>query len=56
MLSTLTIDVEDYYHATAFGHVVDKEEWHKYESRIVQNAERLLTVLSQYNVKSKLVI
>ncbi len=25
MLNTLTIDVEDYYHATAFGHVVDKK-------------------------------
>ena len=56
MLNTLTIDVEDYYHATAFGHVVDKEEEHKYESRIVQNSERLFTILSQYNVKSKLVI
>ncbi|MFQ5787444.1 MAG: XrtA system polysaccharide deacetylase [Thermodesulfobacteriota bacterium] len=52
MLNALTIDVEDYYHATVFGHVVDKEEWHKYESRIAQNTERLLTILSQYNVKS----
>ncbi|MFQ5901247.1 MAG: XrtA system polysaccharide deacetylase [Thermodesulfobacteriota bacterium] len=51
MLNALTIDVEDYYHASVFVDVVDQSDWPNYESRVVRNTERILTVLSQHNVK-----
>ena len=52
MLNALTIDVEDYYHVSAFESVVRFEDWHRYESRVVRNTHRILDLLDEYQVKA----
>jgi polysaccharide deacetylase family protein (PEP-CTERM system associated) len=42
----LTIDVEDYYHVSAFENVIRFEDWDNYESRVVNNTKKLLEMLS----------
>ncbi|MFQ5903180.1 MAG: XrtA system polysaccharide deacetylase, partial [Candidatus Binatia bacterium] len=51
MLNALTINVEDYFHVSAFESVVDPEDWPRYESRIEGSTRRLLAVLSEHNVR-----
>jgi polysaccharide deacetylase family protein (PEP-CTERM system associated) len=38
----MTVDVEDYFHASAFDRVVSRPSWSTQDSRVVQNTERLL--------------
>lgn len=52
MPNILTIDVEDYYHVSAFESNVKREDWDKYESRVVDNTRRLLAILNSYDVKA----
>jgi len=52
MLNALTIDVEDYYHVSAFESVVRHEDWERYESRVERNTHRLLDLLDEYQVKA----
>jgi len=52
MLNALTIDVEDYYHVTAFESVIARVDWGKYESRVEQNTHRLLDLLDQYKTRA----
>jgi polysaccharide deacetylase family protein (PEP-CTERM system associated) len=44
VLNALTVDVEDYFHVSAFAHVVAQRDWDGYESRVVRNTERLLDI------------
>jgi polysaccharide deacetylase family protein (PEP-CTERM system associated) len=46
MKNVVTIDLEDYYHATAFSSDIDDIERQSYESRVEQNAERTLELLA----------
>ncbi len=43
----LTIDVEDYYHVSAFENNIKFEEWGNFESRVVNNTRRILNILSE---------
>ncbi|MGH2396578.1 MAG: polysaccharide deacetylase family protein, partial [bacterium] len=52
MLNALTIDVEDYYHVSAFESVVEFENWGRYESRVESNTRRILDILAGSNVKA----
>ena len=52
MLNILTIDVEDYYHVSAFESVVWFEDWHLYESRVERNTEKILALLDEKQVKA----
>ncbi len=45
MKNALTIDLEDYYHVSAFREYVRQEDWHSRPSRILQNTELLLDCL-----------
>ncbi len=47
ILNALTIDVEDYYHVSAFEGVVERGDWDKYPSRVVSNTQRLLRLLEE---------
>lgn len=42
----MSVDLEDYYCDLPFS------EWSKYESRIIKNTERILTLFERYNVKA----
>ena len=48
MLNALTIDVEDYYHVSAFEAVVPFADWERYESRVERNTHRILDLLDAY--------
>jgi polysaccharide deacetylase family protein (PEP-CTERM system associated) len=52
MLNALTIDVEDYYHVSAFEAVVPFADWERYESRIEKNTHRILDLLDTYMTKA----
>jgi polysaccharide deacetylase family protein (PEP-CTERM system associated) len=52
MLNALTIDVEDYYHVSAFEAVVPVADWDRYESRVEPNTHRLLDLLDAYTTKA----
>ena len=42
----MTVDVEDYFHVSAFDRVVSRVVWAALESRVVANTERLLETVS----------
>jgi peptidoglycan/xylan/chitin deacetylase (PgdA/CDA1 family) len=52
MLNILTIDVEDYYHVSAFESEVRRKDWDKHESRVVDNTRRLLAILKSFDVNA----
>jgi len=52
MRNALTIDVEDYYHVSAFEKVVRIEHWEQYESRVEKNTDRVLAMLDDMHVKA----
>ena len=52
MLNALTIDVEDYFHVTAFEQVIERQKWECMETRIERNCEKLLLILDEYKVKA----
>jgi polysaccharide deacetylase family protein (PEP-CTERM system associated) len=51
-LHALTIDVEDYYHVSAFKSVVSYGDWGRYESRVEKNTRKLLEILAAENTKA----
>jgi len=46
MKNALTIDLEDYYHVSAFREHLDAAEWASRESRVERNTAKILEVLS----------
>lgn len=48
----MTIDVEDYFHVSAFDGVVPRARWDSLESRVCVNTERLLQIFDDYEVKA----
>jgi polysaccharide deacetylase family protein (PEP-CTERM system associated) len=49
MKNALTIDLEDYFHVSAYAANVGAEDWDSYPSRVAQNTERLLELLAENN-------
>jgi polysaccharide deacetylase family protein (PEP-CTERM system associated) len=52
MLNALTVDVEDYFQVSAFERQVRREDWDRYESRVVPNTKRILALLGRHQVKA----
>jgi polysaccharide deacetylase family protein (PEP-CTERM system associated) len=52
MINALTIDVEDYYHVTAFDRSVSIDSWDSYPSRVVNNTLRILDLLDEHSIKA----
>lgn len=52
MLNALSIDVEDYFQVSAAESVIQYKDWDKYESRVVKNTQKVLTILKEFNVKA----
>lgn len=42
VVNAMTVDVEDYFHASAFDRIVPRPSWPARDSRVVPNTERLL--------------
>src|SRR5262249_1069452 len=52
IVNAMSVDVEDYYHVSAFDRVVPKDDWTRLESRVVANTERLLDVFDRAGVRA----
>lgn len=50
VLNAMTIDVEDYFHVSAFADVVRPADWPSYDSRVCANTDRLLGLLDEAGV------
>ncbi len=51
ILNALTVDVEDYYHVTAFEGCAPRARWDSYESRVVPSTEKVLRILEEAGVR-----
>ena len=52
LLNAFSVDVEDYFHVSAFEKVVDRSRWGSYESRVVSNTHRILALLERHQVRA----
>lgn len=52
MRNVLTIDVEEYFHVTAFEGVIRPADWPRCESRVERSVDRLLEILDRYGVRA----
>jgi len=50
--NALTVDVEDYFHVSAFAKSINQKDWHKYPLRVENNTRRLLNLFDEYEVKA----
>jgi polysaccharide deacetylase family protein (PEP-CTERM system associated) len=52
VLNAMSIDVEDYFHVSAFDGVVPRRRWDTLESRVVANTRRILELLDDAKVRA----
>lgn len=52
VLNALTIDVEDYYHVSAFEETVRFADWDLHESRVEYNTHQLLNLLDEHGTRA----
>jgi polysaccharide deacetylase family protein (PEP-CTERM system associated) len=52
IVNALTVDVEDYFHVSAFDGVVSRAAWDQFDSRVVANTDRLLELFDRAGVKA----
>jgi polysaccharide deacetylase family protein (PEP-CTERM system associated) len=52
LLNALTIDVEDYYHVSAFERCVSRAGWDSLAPRVVASTERILRLLDTHRVRA----
>ena len=52
IVNAMSIDVEDYFHVSAFEGIVHRTMWEKLESRVERNTARLLDIFDEYAVRS----
>jgi len=48
----MTVDVEDYFHVSAFEGHIDRGDWDKLPCRVERNTERLLELFAEHGVKA----
>ena len=51
VVNAFSVDVEDYFHAEAFRHIVDPSDWDSMDQRVEPNTRRLLELLNGFGVK-----
>jgi polysaccharide deacetylase family protein (PEP-CTERM system associated) len=52
VLNAMTVDVEDYFHVSAFDGVVPRSTWPTLECRVERNTDRLLTIFDESGIKA----
>ncbi len=50
--NSFTIDVEDWFHVSAFRHHIRREEWPECDWRVERNMERLLGLMADANLRA----
>jgi len=51
-VNAMTVDVEDYYHVSAFKDVIAPDDWPQMESRVEANTRYLLTLFEDHGIKA----
>jgi polysaccharide deacetylase family protein (PEP-CTERM system associated) len=51
LLNAFTVDVEDYFHVTAFAGSVTPDQWDACESRVVSSTHKILRMLDAHQVR-----
>ncbi|MDF2177283.1 DUF3473 domain-containing protein [Aliiglaciecola sp. CAU 1673] len=52
ILNAMTVDVEDFFHVSAFDNIIRPQDWQQYEPRVDRNTRRLLDTFARYDIKS----
>jgi polysaccharide deacetylase family protein (PEP-CTERM system associated) len=52
VVNAMSVDVEDYFHVSAFQGTVGREQWPHLESRVERNTERLLAMFDDAGVRA----
>jgi polysaccharide deacetylase family protein (PEP-CTERM system associated) len=52
VVNAMTVDVEDYFHVSAFDGILPRSQWESIESRVVANTERILEIFQDTNVRA----
>jgi polysaccharide deacetylase family protein (PEP-CTERM system associated) len=52
IVNAMTVDVEDYFHVSAFDGVLLRSQWDRMESRVAANTERLLSLFAETSVEA----
>jgi polysaccharide deacetylase family protein (PEP-CTERM system associated) len=52
VLNAFTVDVEDYFQVSAFEKHIPRDQWDRWESRVVANTHRVLQLLDRRGVKA----
>jgi polysaccharide deacetylase family protein (PEP-CTERM system associated) len=50
--NALTVDVEDYFHVSAFSECINQNDWDSYPLRVEKNTRRLLDLFDLHSVKA----
>ncbi len=48
----MTVDVEDFFHVSAFESIIKPEQWKEYQPRVDANTRRLLDIFAKAGIKS----
>lgn len=51
VVNAMSVDVEDYFHVSAFDGIVPRAAWDQMESRVVANTGRLLDIFDEFGVR-----
>jgi polysaccharide deacetylase family protein (PEP-CTERM system associated) len=51
LCNAMTVDVEDYFHVTAFANSLDRAKWSGLESRVERNTRRLLELFARHELR-----
>ena len=52
VVNAMSVDVEDYFQASAFDRLVSRDSWYQQESRVVRNTHQLLELFHRHDVRS----
>ena len=51
MRNALTIDVEDYFHVSAFEDSIERKSWERMPQRALRNTHRVLDILDYWGLR-----
>ncbi|GAA0369518.1 DUF3473 domain-containing protein [Bowmanella denitrificans] len=51
-LNAMTVDVEDFFHVSAFDKIIKPTDWENFNPRVDNNTRRLLDIFARHGVKS----
>jgi polysaccharide deacetylase family protein (PEP-CTERM system associated) len=52
IVNAMSVDVEDYFHVSAFDRIVSRSSWDLFDSRVVANTNRLLELFDRAGIRA----